>query len=83
MSAITLLLGFVYTLKVFDIIWIMTRGGPADVVDHLRDLVLPARLRQRCCPTFGPAAAVGNLLIVIALIFGLVYIRVQRQAGAT
>ena len=28
-SAITLLLGFVYTLKVFDIIWIMTRGGPA------------------------------------------------------
>ncbi len=28
-SAITLLLGLVYTLKVFDIIWIMTRGGPA------------------------------------------------------
>ena len=29
-SAITLLLGLVYTLKVFDIIWIMTTGGPAD-----------------------------------------------------
>ncbi len=29
-SAITLLLGLVYTLKVFDIIWIMTKGGPAD-----------------------------------------------------
>ncbi len=29
-SAITLLLGLVYTLKVFDIIWIMTRGGPTD-----------------------------------------------------
>ena len=29
-SAITLLLGLIYTLKVFDIIWIMTRGGPAD-----------------------------------------------------
>src|SRR6185503_16297097 len=28
-SAITLLLGLVYTLKVFDIIWIMTKGGPA------------------------------------------------------
>jgi multiple sugar transport system permease protein len=29
-SAITLLLGLIYTLKVFDIIWIMTRGGPTD-----------------------------------------------------
>ena len=29
-SAITVLLGFVYTLKVFDIIWIMTKGGPGD-----------------------------------------------------
>jgi len=29
-SAITLLLGLVYTLKVFDIIWIMTKGGPTD-----------------------------------------------------
>ena len=29
-SAITLLLGLVYTLKVFDIIWIMTKGGPGD-----------------------------------------------------
>ena len=28
-TAMTLLLGLVYTLKVFDIIWIMTRGGPA------------------------------------------------------
>ena len=45
-SAITLLLGLVYTLKVFDIIWIMTRGGPGDSSTTLRHLVLPARLRQ-------------------------------------
>ena len=30
-------------------------------------------------PDFGPGAAVGNLLIVIALVFGLIYIRVQRR----
>ena len=29
-SAITILLGLVYTLKVFDIIWIMTTGGPGN-----------------------------------------------------
>ncbi|MBM7331741.1 sugar ABC transporter permease, partial [Agrobacterium sp. S2] len=29
-SAITLLLGFIYTLKVVDVIWVMTSGGPAN-----------------------------------------------------
>src|SRR5699024_11025950 len=29
-TAISLLLGLVYTLKVVDIIWVMTTGGPAD-----------------------------------------------------
>ena len=45
-TAITLLLGLVYTLKVFDIIWIMT-GAARRFVHHLRDLVLPARVRGR------------------------------------
>ena len=45
-SAITLLLGLVYTLKVFDIIWIMTKGGPGRLLHDLRHLVLPAGLRQ-------------------------------------
>ena len=78
-SAITLLLGLVYTLKVFDIIWIMTRGGPVDSSTTLRHLVLPARLRQPAARSSGPGAAVGNLLIVMALVFGLIYIRVQRR----
>jgi multiple sugar transport system permease protein len=30
-------------------------------------------------PDLSPAAAVGNLLIIIALIFGLIYIRAQRR----
>ena len=54
-SAITLLLGLVYTLKVFDIIWIMTKGGPADSSTTLRHLVLPARLRQPAARTSAPA----------------------------
>ena len=53
-SAITILLGLVYTLKVFDIIWIMT-GRPRRRLDHLRDLVLPARLRRRLARASGPA----------------------------
>ncbi|MEU0205896.1 sugar ABC transporter permease, partial [Streptomyces canus] len=30
-------------------------------------------------PAFGPGAAVGNLLVVAALVFGLIYVRVQRK----
>ena len=30
-------------------------------------------------PEFGPGAAVGNLLVVMALVAGLIYIRVQRR----
>ena len=33
-------------------------------------------------PRFGPGAAVGNLLIVMALVCGLVYIRMQRRQAA-
>jgi multiple sugar transport system permease protein len=80
-SAITLLLGLVYTLKVFDIIWIMTRGGPGDSSTTLAtwsyDLGFGSLI-----PHFGPGAAVGNVLILCALFFGLIYIRSQRRQEA-
>ena len=77
-SAITLLLGLVYTLKVFDIIWIMTKGGPADSSTTFATWSYQLGFGN-LLPEFGPGAAVGNLLVVIALVFGLVYIRVQRK----
>jgi multiple sugar transport system permease protein len=79
-SAITLLLGFVYTLKVFDIIWIMTRGGPGD--SSATFAIWSYRLGFGSgSPDLSPAAAVSNLLILVAFVFGLVYIRTQRQAA--
>jgi multiple sugar transport system permease protein len=77
-SAITLLLGLVYTLKVFDIIWIMTRGGPVDSSTTFATWSYRLGFGNPL-PRFGPGAAVGNLLIVMALIFGLLYIRLQRR----
>lgn len=77
-SAITLLLGLVYTLKVFDIIWIMTRGGPVD--SSMTFATWSYRLGfGNPLPQFGPGAAIGNLLIIMALVFGLIYIRTQRR----
>ncbi|MER7699625.1 sugar ABC transporter permease [Streptomyces sp. NPDC096095] len=80
-SAITLLLGLVYTLKVFDIIWIMTKGGPADSSTTLATWSYQLGFGN-ALPAFGPGAAVGNLLVVTALVFGLIYMKVQRKQHA-
>jgi len=77
-SAITILLGLVYTLKVFDIIWIMTRGGPGSASTTLTTWSYQLGFGS-LLPHFGPGAAVGNILIVMALILGLVYIRLERK----
>ncbi|GAA3762289.1 carbohydrate ABC transporter permease [Salinactinospora qingdaonensis] len=77
-TAITLLLGFIYTLKVVDVVWIMTTGGPGD-----SSLILAVWSYREAFgtgqPEFSPAAAIGNLLIVIALVFGFVHLRMQRS----
>ncbi|UBU18285.1 carbohydrate ABC transporter permease [Nonomuraea gerenzanensis] len=78
-SAITLLLGLIYTLKVVDIIWIMTRGGPADASTTLAIWSYREAFGTGQ-PDFSPAAAVGNLLILIAFAAGLVHVRLQREA---
>ena len=80
-SVITLLLGLVYTLKVFDVIWIMTRGGPVDSSTTFATWSYRLGFGNPL-PAFGPGAAVGNLLIIVALVFGLLYIRVQRRLQA-
>ncbi|WP_410672153.1 carbohydrate ABC transporter permease [Amycolatopsis sp. cmx-4-68] len=77
-SAITLLLGLVYTLKVFDIIWIMTRGGPSGSSSTFATWSYELGFGSML-PRFGPGAAVGNVLILLALAAGLGYIRLQRH----
>ncbi|QTE31181.1 carbohydrate ABC transporter permease [Pengzhenrongella sicca] len=77
-SGITILLGLIYTLKVVDVIWIMTTGGPGDASTTLAVWSYREAFGTGQ-PDFSPAAAVGNLLILIALVFGFVYLRMQRH----
>jgi multiple sugar transport system permease protein len=81
-AAITLLLGFVYTLKVVDIVWIMTTGGPADASTTFATWSYREAFGTGN-PEFSPAAAVGNILILIALAVGAIYIRLQRRMDAS
>ena len=77
-SAITVLLGLVYTLKVFDIIWIMSRGGPGDSSTTFATWSYRKSFGS-LLPQFGPGAAISNLLILMALVCGLIYIRYQGK----
>ena len=81
-SAITILLGLIYTLKVVDVIWIMTTGGPGDAsttfaVWSYREAFGTGQ------PDFSPAAAVGNILILVALVFGFLHLQLQRRQEAS
>lgn len=77
-SAITILLGLVYTLKVVDVIWIMTTGGPANASTTLAVWSYREAFGTGQ-PDFSPAAAVGNILILVALVFGFLHLRLQRS----
>jgi multiple sugar transport system permease protein len=56
----------------------MTRGGPSD--SSTTFATWSYRLGfGNLLPEFGPGAAVGNLLVLIALVFGFLHIRAQRK----
>jgi multiple sugar transport system permease protein len=74
---VVLVLGVVYTLKVLDVILGLTNGGPANSTQTISTLSYDMSFRQF---DFGAGAALGNVLIVISLIFAVVYLRLNRKA---
>jgi multiple sugar transport system permease protein len=78
-SAITLLLGFVYTLKVVDIIWIMTMGTGTSQTLATWAYAMAFGKGSSAVIRYSQASVVGTILLVIALIMGFVYLFVQRR----
>src|SRR6202034_3814979 len=68
---------FPYTVKVIDIILVLTGGGPAN-----GSLTLAVQSYKLSFENFafGQGAAMSNVLIVIALIFAVIYLRINKQA---
>jgi multiple sugar transport system permease protein len=71
-----LMLGFIYTLRVFDIIWIMTKGGPGNATE-----VLPtfAYRLSFISFNFGQSAAVSVIILCILLVAAVVYLKYALQ----
>lgn len=76
---VVLMLGLIYTLKVFDIIYVITGGGPANATQTLSTWSYKLSFAQQL---FGQGAAVGNIILIISLLIALLYLRWnQRQSS--
>jgi len=74
---VVLVLGVVYTIKVLDIILGLTGGGPANATQTIATQSYQLSFQQY---DFGQGAALGNILIVISLVFAVLYLRANRKA---
>ncbi|MET7519454.1 sugar ABC transporter permease [Streptomyces sp. NPDC005480] len=75
--SVVLVLGGVYTVKVLDIILVVTGGGPAGATETLATQSYELSFQQF---EFGRGAAMSNVLIVLSLAFAIVYLRANRRA---
>lgn len=72
---VVLVLGFMSTIKVLDLILALTGGGPADSTQTLGTMTYQLSFLQL---DFGQGAVVGNVLILISAVFAVLYLRVNR-----
>lgn len=70
MSVLTL--GFVYTFKVFDLVWVMTKGGPVNATELVSTYAYRLSFEEF---QFSKGAASANVLFVILLIVGMFYLK--------
>lgn len=78
-TAIALLLGFVYTLKVVDIIWIMTTGTGTSQTLATWAYGMAFGKGASAIIRYSQASVVGTILLLIAVVMGFVYLFVQRR----
>ncbi len=72
---IVLMLGVVYTVKVFDLVIVLTGGGPANESQLMSSW---AYTQAFSAFQFGTGTAVGNILLVFSLLVGIVYIHMSK-----
>jgi len=74
---VVILLGVIYTLRSLDTILGLTRGGPANSTQTIPTQSYFQSFQQF---KFGEGAALSNILIVIAFIFAILYLRSSRRS---
>jgi multiple sugar transport system permease protein len=75
-SVAVLTLGTIYTVKVFDLVFIMTGGGPANGTQLLSTYAYQVGFSVL---NFGEAAAIATLMVLLVLLLNLVQLLLQRK----
>lgn len=70
--AATIMLGVIYTFRVFGLIWVMTGGGPVNATNVLTTYSYQLSFNFY---NFGQGSAVANMLFLIMFAFSILYIR--------
>ncbi|RDG40017.1 carbohydrate ABC transporter permease [Streptomyces corynorhini] len=73
---VVLILGFMSTVKILDLILALTGGGPADSTQTLGTLTYQLSFQQL---DFGQGAVVGNVLVLVSAVFAVLYLRANRS----
>jgi multiple sugar transport system permease protein len=75
LAVVATTLDVINTIRHYDIIGVMTAGGPAGATEALPVLLYNTAFRAN---RFGEAAAIGVLLLVIVLVFAMAYVKIAR-----
>ncbi|RSL35331.1 sugar ABC transporter permease [Salibacterium salarium] len=73
---IVMMLGFIYTFKVFDLVFVMTGGGPVNSTEVLSTLSYRYSFNDF---NFSMGAATANILFVILFVISLIYLRMIKK----
>lgn len=71
-----LILGFIYTFKVYDLVYVMTSGGPVNSTHMLSTYSYKLSFEMF---QYSKGSAVANVLLVILMVVGVFYIKVTTK----
>ena len=77
---VALVLRSIEALKVFDIVYVMTRGGPASTTKTMSFFVYEESFRFM---RVGSGASYALIVVLICMVFVTLYVRLMRQEGAS
>jgi len=75
--SVTTVLNLLYGLKVFDMVFVLTNGGPGRTTDTVYTAIFEDFSNGR----YGLATALSTLLFLVMIVLGYVTIRVMRRGG--
>lgn len=71
-----LMLGTIYTVKVFDLVWILTGGGPANSTHLLSTFAYQTGFSVL---NFGQASAIATVMVLLIMSLNLLQLALQRK----